>query len=101
MLIHFLQKKLREKQIEYSNVTMRVKEGTRAKDSIRQVHLSLEDVEVVFINGKVTPFDTMIEDKDQHLLKIIILSLIRTLHRDCLLPVDKYCLLKLLNLLFK
>ena len=61
----FLQKKLREKQIEYSNVTMRVKEGTRAKDFIRQVQLSLEDVEVVFINGKVAPFDTMIQDKDR------------------------------------
>ncbi len=61
----FLQKKLREKQIEYSNVTMRVKEGTRAKDFIRQVQLSLEDVDVIFINGKVAPFDTIIQHKDR------------------------------------
>ena len=51
----FLQKKLREKQIEYSNVTMTIKHGTRAKDLIRQVQLSPEEVEVVFINGKVAP----------------------------------------------
>ena len=61
----FLQKKLRQKQIEYSNVTMTVKQGTRAKDLIRQVQLSPEDVDVVFINGKVAPFDTIIRDKDR------------------------------------
>ena len=61
----FLQKKLKKKQIEYSNVTMKLKQGTRAKDLIRQVQLDFEDVEVVFINGKVAPFDTTIKDNDR------------------------------------
>ncbi len=61
----FLQKKLKEKHFEYSNVTMTLKQGTRAKDLIRQVQLEPEDVEVVFINGKVAPFDTIIQDKDR------------------------------------
>jgi len=61
----FLQKKLGEKQIEYSNVAMTLKQGTRANDLIRQVQLSPEDVEVVFINGKVVPFDTIIRDNDR------------------------------------
>lgn len=61
----FLQKKLNEKQIEYSNATMTLKQGTRAKDLIRQVQLMPEDVEVVFINGKVAPFDTIIKDNDR------------------------------------
>jgi len=61
----FLQKKLREKQIDCSNVTMTVEQGTRAKDLIRKVQLSPEEVEVVFINGKVAPFETIIRDNDR------------------------------------
>ncbi|WP_299977901.1 MoaD/ThiS family protein [Desulfobacula sp.] len=61
----FLQKKLKEKHIEYSNVTMKLKQGTHAKDLIRQVQLESEDVEVVFINGKVASFDTIIQDSDR------------------------------------
>jgi len=61
----FLQKKLRKKHIEYSNVTMMLKQGTRAKDLIIQVQLEPDDVEVVFINGKVAPFDTIIRDNDR------------------------------------
>lgn len=61
----FLQKKLKEKQIEFSNVTMTLKQGTRAKDLIRRVHLEPDDVEAVFINGKVAPFDTIIQDEDR------------------------------------
>jgi len=61
----FLQKKLKKKHIDYSNVTMTLKQGTRAKDLILQVQLAPEDVEVVFINGKVAPVDTIILDKDR------------------------------------
>ena len=61
----FLQKKLKEKQIEYSNATMKLKLGTCAKDLIRQVQLEPEDVEVVFINGKVVSFDRIIQDNDR------------------------------------
>ena len=61
----FLQKKLKTKQIEYSNVKMTVKEGISAMDLISQVQLSREDVEVVFINGKVAPLDTIIQNNDR------------------------------------
>jgi len=61
----FLQKKLKKKHIDYSNVAMTLKQGTRAKDLILQVQLAPEDVEVVFINGKVAPVDTIILDKDR------------------------------------
>jgi len=61
----FLQKKLKAKHIEYSNVTMTIKEGSCAMDIISQVQLSREDVEVVFINGKVAPLNTIIQDNDR------------------------------------
>jgi len=61
----FLQKRLQEKHIEYSNVTMTLEQGTRAKDLIRQVQLETEEVEVVLINGKVAPIDTIIQDNDR------------------------------------
>ncbi|WP_457553947.1 MoaD/ThiS family protein [Desulfobacula sp.] len=44
---------------------MTLKPDTRAKDLIRQVQLDPEDVEVVFINGKVASFDRIIQDNDR------------------------------------
>ena len=61
----FLQKRLKEKHLAYSNVPMTLKQGTCAKDLIRQVQLEPEDVEVVFVNGKVASFDTIIQDNDR------------------------------------
>lgn len=61
----FLQKKLKENQIAFSNVTMTVEKGICAKDLIRQVQLQPADVEVVFINGKVAAFDTILQDNDR------------------------------------
>lgn len=61
----FLQKKLKEKKLPFSNVRMEIKEGSNALDLICQVQLSPEEVEVVFINGKVAPMDTPIQDGDR------------------------------------
>ncbi len=61
----FLQKKLKEKQIDYSNVIMTVDPGITAMDLIRQVHLTPEEVEVVFINGRVAAFDTILRENDR------------------------------------
>lgn len=61
----FLQKKLKKKSIEYSNVTMALDQGTSAKALIRQVQLEPEEVEVVFINGKVASFDTILQENDR------------------------------------
>lgn len=61
----FLQKKLKEKRIKYSNVTMTLDQGTSAKDLIRKVQLEQEEVEAVFINGKVASFDTIFQENDR------------------------------------
>lgn len=61
----FLQKKLKENQIAFSNVSMTLEKGTRAKDLVRQVQLQPKDVEVVFINGKVASFDTILQNNDR------------------------------------
>lgn len=61
----FLQKKLKEKNIEYTNVSMEIGQEISARDLIRQVKLTPEDVEVVFINGRVAPLKTILNDKDR------------------------------------
>lgn len=61
----FLQKRLKKRGIEYSNASMAVDEGTRAKDIIQRVGLSPEEIEVVFINGKVGLPDTVLSDNDR------------------------------------
>jgi len=61
----FLQKKMKQKHLEYSNVSMTIKEGTCAKDLIPKVQLETSDVEVVFVNGKVASLDTILQDNDR------------------------------------
>jgi molybdopterin converting factor small subunit len=61
----FLQKKLKEKNIEFANVKLEIASGSNARDLLSQMGLTNEDVEVVFINGKVSPFDTIINDGDR------------------------------------
>lgn len=51
--------------MEYTNVTMKVDPGTRVKDLIGQVQLTPDDVEAVFVNGKVAPLDTVIQENDR------------------------------------
>jgi len=61
----FLQKKLKEKNIEYSDVSLEIEEGTSARNLIKDMQLAEKEVEVVFINGKVGPLDTILKDKDR------------------------------------
>ena len=61
----FLQKKLKKRDIEYSNVAMKLGSGTTVSDLILTVKLKSEDVEAVFVNGKVAPFNTIICDNDR------------------------------------
>ncbi len=61
----FLQKKLKKNHMEYSNVSMIVDEGTRTVDLLKKIKLKPEDIEVVFINGKVASMDSIIEDNDR------------------------------------
>ena len=61
----FLQKKLREKNIAFSDAVMDVDEGTTPEDLLEQMGLNREEVEAVFINGRVGPFDTKLMDNDR------------------------------------
>lgn len=61
----FLQKKLKEKNIEYSNVQLKINHDISATNLITLVQLNPEEVEVVFINGKVAPFNTILKDGDR------------------------------------
>jgi sulfur carrier protein ThiS len=61
----FLQKKLKEKKLPYADVSLSISEGTTARDLIHQMQLTQEDVEVVFINGRVQPVRTMLKDRDR------------------------------------
>ena len=61
----FLQQKLKEKGIACSNGSMTVESGTKAKELILGLGLSSDEVEAVFINGKVSSKDTVLKDKDR------------------------------------
>ncbi|MFH2091265.1 MAG: MoaD/ThiS family protein [Pseudomonadota bacterium] len=61
----FLQKKLREKGIQYANVQMTIEPGICASDLIHLVQLDAHEVEAVFINGLVAPVDTILKDGDR------------------------------------
>ena len=61
----FLQKKLKDRGIEYSNAAMEVGPGTTPNDLLKTMALNRDDVEVAFINGKVAPFNTIIQDGDR------------------------------------
>lgn len=61
----FLQKKLKDKGIPCSDVSMHIGPKTSAEDLIRQVSLAPDEVEAVFINGKVSLFDTILQDNDR------------------------------------
>ena len=59
----FLRKKLKNNLQLPSNIN--VPKGATAYDLIKQLELEDKDVEAVFINGKVMPFSTTIQDNDR------------------------------------
>jgi len=61
----FLQKKLKEKGLPCSNVSMTINPNTSAEELIRIAGLDPEEVEAVFINGKVSLFDRILQDNDR------------------------------------
>lgn len=61
----FLQKKLKEKNLPYANVSVTIPSGITAGDLISQMQLTRKDVEVVFVNGRVQPLDTVLKDQDR------------------------------------
>lgn len=61
----FLQPKLAARQIAYSNARFEVAEGTTVKELIARCCLAEHEVEAVFLNGRVVPWDREIHDGDR------------------------------------
>ena len=61
----FLQPKLKKKNRGYCNVNMQISAGTTARDLIEEVGLEPQDVEGVFINGRIKPLDSVLKDGDR------------------------------------
>ena len=61
----FLQNKLRQKGIPYADVSMTLEPGSRARDLLDSLQLQPEDVEAVFVNGRVSPMDTLLNNNDR------------------------------------
>ncbi len=61
----FLQKKLKARNLGFSNVRIDIDARTRALDLMDQMGLTGDDVEIVFINGRVKSLDTLIQDGDR------------------------------------
>ncbi len=61
----FLQKKLRKKNLAFSNVRIKIADDTSIQDLISQMQLEPADVEVVMVNGKVAGFDRRLQDDDR------------------------------------
>lgn len=61
----FLQKKLKARNLQFSNVEIEIAPHTRASDLMDQMQLTEDDVEVVFINGRAKSSDAMIGDGDR------------------------------------
>lgn len=61
----FLQKKLQENNYEYSNVKIDIVEGETVMDIIESMGLEKNDVEGIFVNGKIKPFDALLLDGDR------------------------------------
>ncbi len=61
----FLRKKLKEKGIPYVNYKMKLEDGYTPEKLVKDLGYEEGEVEFVFINGKVAPFDTVLNDGDR------------------------------------
>ena len=61
----FLQKQLKEKNIPCTNARVPFSEGQRVRDVLRNMNIRDEDIEGVFVNGKIAPADTLLNDGDR------------------------------------
>ncbi|MFZ2632350.1 MAG: MoaD/ThiS family protein [Desulfosalsimonadaceae bacterium] len=61
----FLQKRLKEKKVPCTNARIPFSEGQRVKDVLRNLNINDEDIEGVFVNGKIAPTDTLLNDGDR------------------------------------
>ncbi len=61
----FLQKKLKKNGFGCYNVSLDIPWGTTPKKLLTLLNLLPKDVEGIFINGLIKPFDTIIQDGDR------------------------------------
>ncbi len=64
--MHFLfAKNLAQKNLPHTNVSLSISEDTTAEMLMDQMRLTRDDVEVVFVNGRVQPLSTVLHDQDR------------------------------------
>ncbi|MFO7750970.1 MAG: MoaD/ThiS family protein [Desulfobacteraceae bacterium] len=61
----FLQKKLAGKNIPHSEAAMEIPEATSPAALIDRLGLARDEVEGVFVNGRIVSFDVIIQDGDR------------------------------------
>ncbi len=61
----FLQRKLKEENIDPCNLPLQIKEQETPEDIMTRFKLAEEEVEAVFVNGKIAPLDTPLRDGDR------------------------------------
>lgn len=61
----FLQKKLKARNIPCTNATISITDGQCVKDVLDALGIEEEDIEGVFVNGKISSLDTLLYDGDR------------------------------------
>ena len=61
----FIQKKLKQNGFDYANANITIPKDHTVFDLIHSLELNKDDVEAVFINGKASTFDYIIQDNDR------------------------------------
>lgn len=61
----FLQKKLKERNIPCVDAPFVFSEGQTVRDVLTAMTICDEDIEGVFVNGKIAPADTVLRDGDR------------------------------------
>ncbi|MBU1171497.1 MAG: MoaD/ThiS family protein [Proteobacteria bacterium] len=61
----FLQKKLKAKNIPCTNARISFSDGESVDDVLKKMSIGIEDIEGVFVNGKIAPTDTLLRDGDR------------------------------------
>lgn len=61
----FLRPKLESKGIDYPQTKLEIPEGITVEELIIELGLEREDVEAAFVNGKVAPMDSILQNNDR------------------------------------
>ena len=61
----FLQEKMKQNGLGCYNVSLDIPRGTTSMELLTRLKLLPQDVEGIFINGLIKPFDTVIRDGDR------------------------------------